>query len=111
MHLSSRDVHDSQKAPTKTGWVATDKEQPGKPNVRARWVAKEMQTRKTSIARFDASDGSAEVVFSDVATDKRGGKLWRLVDVRRAYSYAPLYCRQKVTRQVMNSCAGCCNTA
>ena len=51
------DVHESQKAPTKTGWVATDKEQPGKPNVRARWVAKEMQTRKTSISRFDASAG------------------------------------------------------
>ena len=25
----------------KTGWAETDKGQPGKPNVRARWVAKE----------------------------------------------------------------------
>ena len=60
MHSSSQDVHESQKAHTKTGWVATEKEQPGKPNVHARWVAKEMQTRKTSIARFDVSAQGAE---------------------------------------------------
>ena len=111
MHLSSRDVHESQEAPTKTGRVATDKEQPGKPNVHARWVAKEILTRKTSISRFDASAQGAE----SGAVIGRHGYTWRkvvaLVEVRRAYFHAPLNCRQKITRQVMNSCAGSCNTA
>ena len=31
-------------APIKTGWAETDKGQPGKPDVRARWVAKEYKT-------------------------------------------------------------------
>ena len=57
------------KAPIKTGWAETDKGQPGKPNVRVRWVLK--------------------VVLSEVATGKRGGKVVALVDVRRAYFYAP----------------------
>ena len=34
-------LHDTGKAPIKTTWAETDKGQPGKPNVRARWVAKE----------------------------------------------------------------------
>ena len=32
------------KAPTKTGWVETDEGQPGKPNIRARWAAKDIKT-------------------------------------------------------------------
>ena len=32
------------RAPIKTGWAETDKGQPGQPNVRARWVAKEYKT-------------------------------------------------------------------
>ena len=35
---------DTGKAPIKTGWAETDKEQQGKPNERARWVAKECKT-------------------------------------------------------------------
>ena len=31
-------------APFKRGWAETDKGQPGKTNVRARWVAKEYKT-------------------------------------------------------------------
>ena len=49
----------------------TDKGQPGKPNIRARWVA------------------ALKVVLSEIATGKRKGKVVALVDVRRAYFYAP----------------------
>ena len=34
-------LRETRRAPSKTGWAETDKGQPGKPNVRARWVAKE----------------------------------------------------------------------
>ena len=34
----------TEKAPIQTGWVETDKGQSGKPNVCARWVAKEYKT-------------------------------------------------------------------
>ena len=38
-------LRETAKAPIKTGWVETDKGQPGKPNVRAWWVAKEYKTQ------------------------------------------------------------------
>ena len=68
----------------------TDKGQPGKPNVRARCVAKEYKTHARS--ELYASTTPLEAlneVLSDVATGKRGGKVVALVDVRRAYFYAP----------------------
>ena len=34
-------LRETGKAPIKTGWAETDKRQPGKSNVRARWVARE----------------------------------------------------------------------
>ena len=37
-------LRETGKAPIKTGWAETDKGQPGNPNVRARWVAKEYKT-------------------------------------------------------------------
>ena len=37
-------LRETGRAPLKTGWAETDKGQPGKPNVRARWVAKEYKT-------------------------------------------------------------------
>ena len=37
-------LRETGKAPIKTGWAQTDNGQPGKPNVRARWVAKEYKT-------------------------------------------------------------------
>ena len=53
-------LHETEKAPIKTGSVETDKGQPGKPNVRARWVAKEYKTRKVRVVRVDAAAGGAE---------------------------------------------------
>ena len=37
-------LRETGRAPMKTGWAETDKGQQGKPNVRARWVAKEYKT-------------------------------------------------------------------
>ena len=37
-------LRETGKAPIKTLWAETDKGQPGKPFVRARWVAKEYKT-------------------------------------------------------------------
>ena len=59
-----------------------------------------------------------KAVLSEVATGTRGEKVVALVDVRRAYCYAPARkeeylsnCHQRITSQVTNTCAGCCNTA
>ena len=88
----SREVcfRETGRAPVKTGWAETDKGQPGKPNVRARWVAKEYKTHArpelyASIPPLQA----LKVVLSEFATGKRGGKVVVLIDVRRAYFYAP----------------------
>ena len=55
-----------------------------------------------------------KVVLLEVATGERGGKVVTLVDVRRAYLYAPAQyssnCLQRVTRQLTNTCASCCNS-
>ena len=81
---------ETEKAPIKTGWAETGKGQPVKPNVRARWVAKEYKTH--SGPELYASTPSLEalkVVLSEIATGERRGKVVALVDVRRAYFYAP----------------------
>ena len=92
-------LRETGKAPVKTGWAETDKGQPGKPNVRARWVAKEYKTH--AIPELYASTPPSEVlkvVLSEIATDEREGKVLALVDVRRANLYAPA--RRKVFVQV-----------
>ena len=69
------------KAPIKTGEAETDKGQPGKPNVRARWVAKEYKThaRPELHASTPPLEALKEVLSEVVA----------LVDVRRAYFNTP----------------------
>ena len=88
--------------------------QPGKPNVRARFVAKEYKTyaRSELYAATPALE-ALMVVPWEVATGKRGGKVVARVDVRRAYFHAPARRRvfvelPKITRQVANTCAICC---
>ena len=72
------------------GWAETDKGQPGKPNVRARWVAKEYRTHaRPELYASTPPLEALRVVLSEIATGNRGGKVVALVDVRRAYSYAP----------------------
>ena len=57
---------ETRRAPIKTGWAENDKGQPGKPNVRARWVAKE---HKTHARPVDAAAGGAE-------RSAAGGRHW-----------------------------------
>ena len=77
------------KAPIKTGWAETDKGQPGKPNVRARWVAKEYKMHARPELHAPTPLEALKVVLSEIATGTLGGKVVALVDVRRAYFYAP----------------------
>ena len=83
-------LREAEKAPIKTGWAETDKGQPGKPNVRVRWVAKAYKTyaRPELYASTPALD-ALKVVLSEVASGKRGGKVVALVNVPRAFFYAP----------------------
>ena len=66
-----------EKASIKIGLAETDKGQPGKPNVRARWVAKEYKTH----ARPELDELTPPL---EVLSEKRGGKVVALVDVQRA---------------------------
>ena len=92
--------------------------QPGKPNVRARWVAKEYKTHARPELYASAPPLEALiVVLSEIATGEREEKVLALVDVRRAYLYAPARrkylsnCRPRTTSQVTNTCVDCCDTA
>ena len=78
------------KAPIKTGWAETDKGQPGKPHVRARWVAKGYKTHARPELYVSTPPLEAlKVVLSKIAMGRRRRKVVALVDVRRAYFYAP----------------------
>ena len=90
-------LRETGKAPIKTGWAETDKVQPGKPDVRARWVAKEYKTHaRPELYASTPPLEALKVVLSEIATGEREGKVLALVDVRRAYFYAPA--RRKVCR-------------
>ena len=76
-------------APIKTGWAETGKGS-GKPNVCARWVAKEYKTHtRPELYASTPPLEALKVLLSEIATGRRGGKVVALVDVRRAYFYAP----------------------
>ena len=83
-------LRETGRAPIKTGWEETDTGQPGKPNVCARWVAKEYETHARPELRASTPPLEAlKIVLSEIATGKRGGKVVALTDVRRAYFHAP----------------------
>ena len=83
-------LRETGKAPIKTGWAETDKGQPGKPNARARWVAKEYKTHaRPELYAPTPPLEALTVVLSEIATGTRRGKIVALVDVRRAYYCAP----------------------
>ena len=81
-------LRETGRAPIKT--AETDKGQPGKPNVREAWVAKECKTHaRPRLCASTLPLEALKVVLSEIATGERGGKVVALVDVRRAYFYAP----------------------
>ena len=85
--------------PIKTGWAETDRGQPGKPNVRARWVAKEYKTHARP--ELYASTPPLEALtdmLAQIATGNRERNVVALVDMRRPYFYAPSRWRVFVER-------------
>ena len=83
-------LRETRRAPIKTGWAETDKGQPGKPNARARWVAKEYKTHaRPDLYASTPPLEALKIVLSEIATGKRGRKVVALIDVRRAYFHAP----------------------
>ena len=79
-----RSLREIGNAPIKTRWA----EQPGKPNVRARWVAKEYKTHARPVLYTSTPPEALKAVLSEIASGKRGGKVAALVDVRMAYFHA-----------------------
>ena len=71
-------LRETGKAPIKKEWADTDKGQ-------LRWVAKECKT----LARPESYASTPPLEASEFATGERGGKVVALVDVRRAFFYAP----------------------
>ena len=97
--------------PIKTGWAETDKGQPGKPNVRARWVAKVHKSHaRPELYASTPPQEATKAVQSEIATDKRGGTLVALVDVSTKKSICRTAARRLPGRWTSTS-AGCCNTA
>ena len=71
-------------------WAETDKGQQGKPNVRARCVAKEYKTHATPELYASTPPLEAlKIVLSEIATGEREGKVLALIVLRRVYFYAP----------------------
>ena len=65
-------LRETGKAPIKTGWAETDKGQPGKPNVRARWVAKEYKTHaRPELYASTPPLEALKVVLSEIAMGVR----------------------------------------
>ena len=82
-------LRETGRAPIKTGWAETDKGQ-GSPTCARGWVAKEHKTHARPELHAPTPPLEAlKVMLSEIATGKRGGKVVALVDVRRAYFYAP----------------------
>ena len=93
-------LSETDKALIKTGWTETDKGQPGKLSVHGRWVGKKSQTHaRPELYASTPPLEALKVVLSEVPTGKRGGKVLALVDVRRAYLYAPASSTKKSIRR------------
>ena len=95
MHWPPQDVHKSpQGSVLARDWKGTHQDrmgrEPGKPNKRARWVAKEYKTHaRPELCASTPPLEALKVVLSKIVTGKREGKVVALVDVRRAYFYVP----------------------
>ena len=63
-------LRETETAPIKTRWAETDKGQPGKLNVRARWVAKEYTELYASTPPLEA----LKEVLSEIATGQGKGR-------------------------------------
>ena len=78
------------RAPIKAGWADTNKGTTESPNVRSRWVAKEYNTgpRPALFAGTSPLEG-VKMIFSAAATGSAADTVVAVIDVCRAYCYAP----------------------
>ena len=81
---------DTGKAPIRTGWADTSKGTGDMPNVRSRWVAKEFRTHASPelFAPTSPLEG-VKLVISKAASTGSSDTVLLIVDVWRAYFYAP----------------------
>ena len=79
------------KTPIKTGWVDTNKGTEKMPNHRSRWVAKEYKGKKSLSDLFAAAPPleALRLLLSYGASSGRHDTNIMVVDIRRAYFYAP----------------------
>ena len=78
------------KAPLKTGWAETNKGSKENPNVRCRWVGKEIRTGpRPDLYAPTPPYEALKMVLSRAATGEHRKKAIAIIDVRRAYFYAP----------------------
>ena len=83
-------LDETGKQPVKTGWADTNKGTAQDPNIRSRWVAKEFRTSVDPdlFAPTSPLEG-IKLVISSAASTGRSDTVILIVDVRRAYFYAP----------------------
>ena len=83
-------IRNTGKPPIKTRWVDTNKGSQEEPNVRSRWVAQDFR-REARPDLYAATPPleAMKAVISAAATGKKGEKILKVLDVRRAYFYAP----------------------
>ena len=79
------------RSPIKTGWAETNKGSLQAPNVRCRWVAKEYNTgARPDLYAATPPLEAVKLVLSEAATNTDKQQVVCIVDVRRAYFYAPV---------------------
>ena len=84
MSVPGRRAHVRQgRHPSRQEGRRLTRRQPGKPSVRARWVAKKYKTHaRPELYASTAPLEALKVVLSEVATGKREGKVVALVDAQ-----------------------------
>ena len=93
----------TRESPEKCAYVRRGRH-PSRQDGRARWVAKEYKTHaRTELYASTPPLEPLKVVLSEIATGK-------LVEVRKPEEEYSSNSRQRTTRQVTSTCAGCCTT-
>ena len=104
-------LRETGRAPMKTGWAETDTGQPGQPNERARWVAKEYKTHaRPELYASTPPLEALKVVLSETATGERGAE-WRTSTLparRRVFS---LYCTPDAAQTSLEELVSTCQRA
>ena len=101
-------IRETVRAPTKTGWAETDKGQPGKPNIRARWVAKGYKTHaRPELYASTPPLEALKVVLLEIANVRERLWHWSMcgehMSTLRRDGECSSNCRPKITSWAMNT--------